>query len=82
MSNRALSFFNEWATEHVNAKPYSEHEVEAKLLAKECIADAEKDGITERELEEALTQDVISELRGRLGARADEEVTRMVKKGG
>ena len=51
MSNRAISFLNDWATEHVNAIPYPDHLAEAQKLAKECVADAINAGIGEQELE-------------------------------
>jgi hypothetical protein len=80
MSNRAIQFLNHWATEHVNAIPYPEHLAEAQRLAKECVADAQKAGITGQELEEDLGQDLVSELRDRLNARADDEVTRLASR--
>ena len=54
MSNRAIQFLNHWATEHVSAMPYPEHLAEARWLAKECMADAKKQGISKKELEEDL----------------------------
>jgi hypothetical protein len=80
MSNRAIQFLNHWATEHVNAIPYPEHLAEAQRLAKECVADAQKAGITGQELEEDLGQDLVSELRDRLNSRADDEVTRLASR--
>jgi hypothetical protein len=67
--------------EHLNALPYPDHLAEAQRLARKCVADAEGAGISEEELEEDLGQDLVSELRDRLGARADEEVTRLAGKG-
>jgi hypothetical protein len=80
MSNRAIQFLNHWATEHVNAIPYPEHLAEAQRLAKECVADAQKAGISGQELEEDLGQDLVSELRDRLNSRADDEVTRLASR--
>ncbi len=80
MSNQAIQFLNHWVTEHVNAIPYPEHLAEAQRLAKECVADAEKAGISEQELEEDLGQDLVSELHDRLKARADDEVTRLASR--
>jgi hypothetical protein len=80
MSNRAIQFLNHWVTEHVNTMPYPEHLAEAQRLADECVADAKKAGISEQELEEDLGQDLVSELRDRLNARADDEVTRLASR--
>jgi hypothetical protein len=80
MRNRAIQFLNHWATEHVNAIPYPEHLAEAQRLAKECVADAQKAGISGQELEEDLGQDLVSELRDRLNSRADDEVTRLASR--
>src|SRR5215471_12772347 len=59
---------NHWATEHINAMPYPEHLAEARRLAKECIADAKKQGISKKELDEDLLKDLVSELKDRLDA--------------
>ena len=80
MSNRAIQFLNHSATEHINATPYPEHLAEARRLAKECIADAKKQGIGKKELDEDLLKDLVSELKDRLDTRADEEVKRMAKR--
>jgi hypothetical protein len=80
MSNRAIQFLNHWATEHVSAMPYPEHLAEARRLAKECIADAKKQSISKKELEEGLLKDLVSELKDRLDTRADEEVKRMARR--
>ena len=78
MSNRAVQFLNNWVIEHVNAIPYPEHLAEARQLAKECVADAR--GISKKELEEDLGRDLVSELKDRLDARADEEVRRLANR--
>jgi hypothetical protein len=80
MSNRGIQFLNHWATEHVSAMPYPEHLAEARRLAKECIADAKKQSISKKELEEGLLKDLVSELKDRLDTRADEEVKRMARR--
>ena len=80
MSNRAIQFLNHWVTEHVNAIPYPEHLAEARRLAKECVTDAKKKGISKKELEEDLGQDLVSELKDALNTRADEEVKRMANR--
>jgi len=48
--------------------PYPEHLAEARRLAKECIADAKKQGISKKELDEDLLKDLVSELKDRLDA--------------
>ena len=80
MSNRAIQFLNHWATEHVNAIPYPEHLAEARRLAKECITDAKKQGISKKELDEDLLKDLVSELKDQLDTRADEEVEQMARR--
>ena len=80
MSQRAIDFLNRWTTEHVNAVPYPGHSEEAQRLAKECIAEAKKAGISEEELEGDLTQDLVSELEDRLETRADEEIARQANR--
>lgn len=80
MSNRGVQFLNHWIIEHVNAMPYPEHLAEAQQLAEECVADAKKEGISKKELEEDLGQDLVSELKDRVGARADEEVRRLANR--
>src|SRR5262245_6483251 len=77
MSNRAIQFLNDWVNEHVKPIPYPAHLAEARRLAKECVADAKKQGISKKELEEDLGQGLVSELKDALDTRADEEVKRM-----
>ena len=80
MSNRAIQFLNDWVNEHVKAIPYPEHLAEARRLAKECVADAKKQGMSKKELEEDLGQGLVSELKDALDTRADEEVKRLANR--
>ena len=80
MSNRAVQFLNHWVAEHVNAIPYPAHLAEAQRLAKECVADAKKQGISKKQLEDDLGQGLVSELKDALDTRANEEVKRMANR--
>ena len=80
MSERAMAFLDRWCNEQVNAVSYPEHAKESEYLAKQCVADAQAQGISENELEEDLTQDLISELRHRLETRTDQEVADLARR--
>ena len=80
MSERAMAFLDRWCNEHVNAVTYPEHAKESAHLAKQCVADAHDQGISENELEEDLTQDLISELRDRLETLTDREVADLARR--
>ena len=81
MSQRAIKFFGEFVIEHINPLPYPEHGDEAERLRNECLAEAKKQGISEAEIVEDLTQDLTSEFIDQLGDRVDEEIARLAAKG-
>ena len=56
MSDLAQSFLERWTEENVVAVPASEHESEAERLAAACREEADQEGITEAELDEACSQ--------------------------
>ena len=80
MSDRAIAFLNNFTNDRLNALPYPEHDGYAQRLAKECIAEASKLGITEEELVEDLGQDLVSELHNRLEDRADDPIAQSAAK--
>jgi hypothetical protein len=53
MSDRVTEFLDHWEAEHVNSTPPEHRREEAERLARECVADARRVGIGERELEAA-----------------------------
>lgn len=56
MSELAQSFLERWTEENVAAVAAVERESEAERLAAACKEDAEQEGITEEELDEACVQ--------------------------
>lgn len=53
LSDRAKEFLDHWEAEHVNAVPNAQKRNEAERLVKSCLADANRAGIIEQDLEEA-----------------------------
>ena len=56
MSELAQSFLERWTEESVAAVPAVEREAEAERLAAACREEAEQEGISEDELDEACLQ--------------------------
>jgi hypothetical protein len=55
MSERALAFVEEWVSDHVRAEDESgDEQARASALADRCLADAGAQGITAKEIGEAI----------------------------
>jgi hypothetical protein len=56
MSEEALGFVDEWISEHVRAGEYTpdDNNTQAKALAKQCLADASAEGISELDIKDAI----------------------------
>ena len=67
MSNRAIQFLNDWVNEHVKPIPYPAHLAEARRLAKECVADAKKQGISKKGTGRGLRPGFSERAKGRAG---------------
>ena len=80
MSKRAMEFLESWVRENVNVDAYQEDDAEAKRLSKQCMAEAEKVGITTKELEEDLGTNLTDYIAGQLESATDAEVSRLSKK--
>jgi hypothetical protein len=60
VTDRAEEFLDRWEVENVNAVAASDKAAEAERLARRCSEDAARAGISEQELEDAASTDVIS----------------------
>ena len=64
MSTRAVEFLHVWVSE--NMTPFSHHEDNpgAKELARKCLAEAEEQGISYTELQQAAGGDLVAFIAG------------------
>lgn len=80
MSQRGTDFLNDWVRENVNADAYPNNDKQrAEQLVAECLAEAEKDGITRAEIEADLgnLEDFMMDA---MEAATDAEVGRLASK--
>jgi hypothetical protein len=54
MGKQARNFMDSWVRKNISAGPYQVDNKEAARLARQCLADAAKTGITKAELEEEI----------------------------
>jgi len=56
MSEEALGFVDEWISEHVRPGEHTsdDNNTQAKALAKQCLADASAEGISELDIKDAI----------------------------
>ena len=78
MSEQALGFVEEWISEHVSAEghPPKGDNSQAKALARQCLADAAAQGISEAEIGEAI-DDLAEFMAGAIAEANDREVHRL-----
>ena len=81
MSDRAREFVDHWESEHVEAVTHSEKRKEAERLASQCREDAARAGISERDLEDAVGGDLISNMLEALEAAAWRGIEEAAAKG-
>jgi len=80
MTDRAKEFLNHWESEHVRAVQHARKRDEAECLARECLADANRAGITEQDLEDAADGDLVRNMLEALEAAADDEMSRGLRR--
>jgi hypothetical protein len=67
----AAVFLNDWVARNVHSVAPPRNDIEAKRLARLCVEDAEKRGITRTELEQSCGQDLVKCMRDAQVAVAD-----------
>ena len=73
-TEQASAFLNDWVVENVHSVAHPKDSTEARRLAQRCVEDAEKQGITRSELEQAGKQDLVKCMCDAQVAVADVEI--------
>lgn len=81
MSKRVFRFVEGWVSENVHPVAYEpdENSLEARQFAVQCLAAAEAEGITRKEIEEEVG-DIVAYITGLINSHLDEEVARLSAK--
>jgi hypothetical protein len=82
MSKRGVRFVERWVSEWVHPITYwDEDGLEARQYAVQCLAAAEAEGISKKEIEEDLGN-IVGYMAGANNSQMDEEVARLAAKDG
>ena len=82
MSKRGVRFVEGWVSENVHPTAYvlDDDSLEARQYAVQCLAAAEAEGISKKEIEEDLGN-IVAYMTGAINSQIDEEVARLAAKG-
>jgi hypothetical protein len=81
VTKHAKEFLDHWVLKHIISLSHDAGDIEAKGSARMCLADAERQGITDTELKDAAGGDLVAFMAGEIRKAVDEEVRRLAKEG-
>jgi hypothetical protein len=80
MNDRAVEFLDTWCSDHINPVAFPKKRSEGEGLAAQCLEDAKRAGIAEKDLKEAAGGDLVGYMFDALDHAAQNEVDRLVAK--